>query len=70
MQRDCNIKIEQVGLFDVFTLQVVSVVGFEAIDDGVPIGLQIIHDLFENMVAPCITCFVADSFRHGRFVAV
>ena len=52
-------------LFDVFTLQVVDVVGLEAINDGIAIGLQVRHDLFQHVVAPSLTGFVADGICHG-----
>ena len=65
MQRDGDIEIEQIRLFDVLTLQVVNVVVLKAINDGIAIGLQIIHHLLQYMVAPGFTGFLADVFRHG-----
>ena len=57
MQCHRDIEIQQIRLFDVLTPQVVSIVGFEAIDDFIEMGLQIIHDLLQHMFAPDLAGF-------------
>lgn len=64
MERDGYIKIKEIRLFELLTLQVVTIVSHEAIDDGTAICFQIIHHLTQHMVAPGFTGFDADRFWH------
>ena len=64
MQGDLHIEIEKIRLFDVLTLEAVAVLDLKAVDDLIAMGLQIIHHLFQQMVAPRFTGIVADLFGH------
>jgi len=65
MQRDRDIEIQQIRLFDVFTLEAVPVLDLEAIEDLLAMGLQIIHHLLQHRVAPGCAKFVCDFLRYG-----
>jgi len=65
MQRDRDNEIQQFRLFDVFTLEAVPVLDFEAIEDLIAMGFQIIHHLLQHRVAPVCAKFVSDFLRYG-----